>query len=182
MALAVRVLMFGVGAALAGVPGALVGTGLGVLVRWRRPSARLAASRRLILVLLLVEVRSGVSVLAALQRVASHVGGDPELNTVARVATVGGLTTALAEAPPRLRPVVAQLARAQRSGSSLSDAIRSMIEQDIAAEKAARMARAKTLPVRLMIPVTLLMLPGLVLMLYAPTLLQLLGDVVGAWS
>jgi hypothetical protein len=33
-----------------------------------------------------------------------------------------------------------------------------------------------------MLPVTLLMLPGLVLMLYAPSLIGLFDDLTGAWS
>jgi len=139
-------------------------------------------SRRLILLLLLVEIRSGLSVLAALQRVSHSLKTDQDLNRITRVATVAGLTAALNEASPRLRPVIAQLARAQRSGSSLSSTIRTMLEQDLASERAERMAKARSLPVRLMIPVTLLMLPGLVLMLYAPALLRLFDDLVGTWA
>lgn len=139
-------------------------------------------SRRLILLLLLVEIRSGLSVLAALQRVSHSLKTDQDLNRITRVATVAGLTAALNEASPRLRPVIAQLARAQRSGSSLSSTIRTMLEQDLASERAERMAKVRSLPVRLMIPVTLLMLPGLVLMLYAPALLRLFDDLVGTWA
>ena len=139
-------------------------------------------SKRLVLILILIEIRSGLSVLAAIQEASLALPDDRELRRVARVATVSGLTAAIPEASPRLRPVVAQLARAQRSGSSLSSAVRRMLDQDIADDRAERLRRARSLPVRLMIPVTLLMLPGLVVMLYAPSLLRLLDDVVGAWS
>lgn len=147
-----------------------------------RPKSHPPFGRRLVLLLLLVEIRSGLSVLAALQRVSHGLKTDHELNRITRVATVAGLTSALNEASPRLRPVIAQLARAQRSGSSLSSTIRTMLEQDLASERADRLAKARSLPVRLMIPVTLLMLPGLVLMLYAPALLRLFGDLVGTWT
>jgi pilus assembly protein TadC len=92
---------------------------------------------------------------------------------------VSGLVTALQYADDGLRPVVAQLARAQRSGASLSGAVRKMLESELAADKARRIARARTLPVRLMVPVTLLMLPGLVLALYAPSLLGMFEDLTG---
>jgi hypothetical protein len=54
-----------------------------------------------------------------------------------------------------------------------------MLEVRLAADKASRIARARTLPVRLMIPVTLLMLPGLILLLYAPSLLAMFDDLTG---
>jgi hypothetical protein len=57
-----------------------------------------------------------------------------------------------------------------------------MLEQSLAEERTRRLARARSLPVRLMVPVTLFMLPGLVLMLYAPSLFQLFDELTGAWS
>jgi hypothetical protein len=77
---------------------------------------------------------------------------------------------------------MAQLARAQRSGSPLVGTVRRLIEDDLSAERARRLAKARTLPTRLMLPVTLLMLPGLVLLLYAPSLIGLYEDLLGAWS
>ncbi|MEA1901945.1 MAG: type II secretion system F family protein [Actinomycetota bacterium] len=171
-----------VGFMVAGLPGALVGAGLATVVSRRRSVTVPLPTRRLVLLLLLVELRSGLSVLAALQGVSEGLPDDHDLRRVARVATVSGLTSSLSEASPRLRPLVAQLARAQRSGSSLSNVVRVMLDQDIATERAERLSKARSLPVRLMIPVTLLMLPGLVLMLYAPSLLRLFDDLIGAWS
>jgi hypothetical protein len=57
-----------------------------------------------------------------------------------------------------------------------------MIEADIASEKAKRVARSRALPVRLMLPITLLVLPGLVLLLYAPSMLRLFEDLSGPFS
>jgi hypothetical protein len=54
-----------------------------------------------------------------------------------------------------------------------------MIESDIAADKAKRVARSRSLPVRLMIPMTLLVLPGLILLLYAPSMLKLFEQLSG---
>jgi hypothetical protein len=57
-----------------------------------------------------------------------------------------------------------------------------MLDNELAADKTRRIARARTLPVRVMVPVTLLMLPGLVLFLYAPTLLGMFEDLTGVLS
>lgn len=75
--------------------------------------------------------------------------------------------------------MLGQLARAQRSGASLTDTVRRLIEDDLAGERTARLARARSLPTRLMVPVTLLMLPGLVLLLYAPSLIAVFEELVG---
>ena len=109
-----------------------------------------------------------MSVLASLHGVAGMMKDHPEVERIARVASVSGLSEAISHAGPELRPILAQLARSQRSGASLSDSLRGLLERDLAAERARRLARARSLPVRIMIPVTLLMLPGLVLLLYAP--------------
>lgn len=176
------VLAGSVGLVLAGPVGALLG-GLAALVAPRlRPKRDDPGQTRLILLLLLVELRSGLSVLSSLQQVSKALPDHARLRRVSRVGTVSGLTAAIDHAPPDLRPVVAQLARAQRSGSSLAQTVRHLLERDLADERAERLARARSLPVRLMIPVTLLMLPGLVLMIYAPALLRLFDDLTGAWT
>lgn len=170
------------GLVVAGPVGALIGAALPWLAS-RAPGKRARpVDTRLILVILLVEVRSGVSVLAALQAAAALIPDHPGLRRAARVATVSGLTSAISVAGDDLRPLLAQLSRAQMSGASIAGALRGMLEQDLSRERAERIARARSLPVRLMIPVTLLMLPGLVLLLYAPSLLRLFHDLTGAWT
>jgi hypothetical protein len=136
----------------------------------------------LVLLLLLVELRSGLSVLAALIGVARALPGYESLRRVTRVALVAGLVAAVPYADDRLRPVVAQLARAQRTGASLSGAVRRMLDTELLEQRARRIARARSLPVRLMVPITLFMLPGLVLLLYAPSLLGMFEDLTGVLS
>jgi hypothetical protein len=133
----------------------------------------------LVLLLILVSLRSGMSVLAALIEVAQTVPAYRNLSVIARVARVSGLVNTLPVADERMRPVVAQLARAQRSGASLGGAVLRMLDTELASEKARRVARARTLPIRLMIPVTLLMLPGLILFMYAPSLLAMFEQLTG---
>jgi hypothetical protein len=170
------------GLALAGAPGALVGLCIGVVLGVRGRRRRAPALIRPVLIVLLIELRSGRSVLGALQTVASVFPGDEELFRAARVATISGLTEAVLPMKGELNAVLSQLARAQKSGAALGDTVRSMIEADIAAEKARRVARSRALPVRLMLPITLLVLPGMVLLLYAPSLLRLFDELSGPFS
>jgi hypothetical protein len=134
---------------------------------------------RPVLIVLLIELRSGRSVLGGLQTVATVFPGQPELTLAARVATISGPSQAALAVTGEMRGVLTHLARAQKSGAALGDTVRSMIEADIAAEKARRIARSRSLPVRLMLPITLLLLPGLVLLLYAPSMLRLFEDLSG---
>lgn len=150
----------------------------GILLRPRRSRTE-TVPLRLVLIVLLVEIGSGRSVLAALQAAAARLPDHRDLPMAARLAAVAGLSTAVAASPKELRPMLGQLARAQRSGASLTHTVRRLIEDDLAGERTARLARARSLPTRLMVPVTLLMLPGLVLLLYAPSLIAVFEELVG---
>jgi len=167
------------GLAIAGIPGAMLAMAahgvIGLRIRLRPRTSMI----RPVLIVLLVELRSGRSVLGALQTVAAMFPGQHDLVLAARVATISGLTQAVLSMSGEMKGVLSQLARAQRSGAALGDAVRSMIEADIATEKAKRVARSRALPVRLMIPITLFLLPGLVLLLYAPSLLRLFDELSG---
>jgi hypothetical protein len=154
---------------------ALVGSILGRLRIRRGPPPPI----RPVLLVLLVELRAGRSTLAALQQASVVFPGHRELAMATRLATVKGLTAAVEECHGAIRSLMAQLARAQRSGSAVADTVRSLLDADIAAERSRRLERARSLPVRLIIPITLLVLPGMVLLLYAPSLLRLFADLSG---
>jgi len=177
-----KVLAASVGMVVGGPLGALAGGGLAMLFELRARRPERDPPMTLVLLLLLVELRSGLSVLAALLGVAESLPRYASLRRVSRVALVSGLLAAIPHADERLRPVVSQLARAQRTGASLSGAVRRMLDTELASARATRIARARSLPVRLMVPVTLLMLPGLVVLLYAPSLLAMFEDLTGVLS
>lgn len=146
-----------------------------LLRRWRgrRP---VRPSIRPVLMMMLVELRSGQSVLAALQSVAAHFPLHDDLRTAVRLATVTGLDEALGASTGEIRMMLAHLARASASGGSAADAMRRMLDSDLAREKALRLARTRALPVQMMVPVSLLLLPGVVLLAYGPTLIALIDD------
>jgi hypothetical protein len=168
-----------IGLVVAGPPGAAVAVCVYAGFRLRHRLLKQPTLIRPVLIVLLIELRSGRSVLGALQTVAAVFPGQPELTLAARVATISGLSQAALVVTGETRRVLSQLARAQKSGAALGATVRSMIEADIAAEKARRIARSRSLPVRLMLPITLLILPGLVLLLYAPSMLRLFEDLSG---
>ena len=175
------VLAAALGSLIAGPMGALTGALATLWVRSRQNRPDPDPEPRVVMLLLLVELRSGKSVLASLQSVASRLPEYENLRRVSRVATVSGLVSSLPDCDDSLRPIVAQMARAQRSGAQLSSAMRRLLDQELARYRTSSLARARALPVKLMIPVTLLMLPGLVLMLYVPDLLRAFDRLTGSW-
>lgn len=174
-------LVVALGSIVAGPLGALAAAVAALWVRARATRTNRDPEPRVVMLLLLVELRSGSSVLAALQSVASRLPEYEALRRVARVATVSGLVSSIPECDEILRPVIAQLARAQRSGAPLGSAVRRLLDQDLARRRTASLTRARALPVKLMIPVTLFMLPGLVLLLYVPDLLRTFDQLTGSW-
>ena len=169
------ILVASVGLALAGLPGMALGAG-GAHLWSLIPRRIVSPSLRAILMLLLVELRSGQSVLGALQSVSAAFPDYEDLTRGVRVASLEGLTAAVRETSGEIRSVFLQMARSQRSGAPLLDTVRNLMERDIAAERSRRIEQARSLPVRLLVPTALLLLPGLVLMFYAPALLRMLGD------
>lgn len=169
------VLLGSVGLALGG-PLAAIGliSILGLRSRWA--DRHRAHPIRPVLLVLIVELRAGRSTLAALQAAARVFPDDMQLVLASRIASVKGLTAAVEECQGPVRVMLAQLARAQRSGSAVADTVRSLLDSDIASERARRLEKARSLPIRLMVPIALLVLPGLVLLVYAPSLLRTFAD------
>lgn len=160
-----------------GFPGAVAAV---LVIGFRRhlPRRRREDDLRPIMMVLLVELRGGRSVLSALQAASGRFPEAGELKRVVRVASVAGLTAAVDETRGGMRFLLIHLARAQATGASAADAVRRYLDDDIARERAERQARIKALPVRLMLPLSLLTLPGVVLLAYGPTILSLLDGLV----
>ncbi len=159
-----------------GGPLVVVVAGTGMLVWRHRSFRRKSPPLRPVLMMMLVELRSGLSVLAGLQSVSARFPDHRDLAASVRVATVSGLDQAVASANGQVKVMLAHLARALSGGGSGADAVRRMLDSDLAREKAARLARARSLPVQMMVPLTLFLLPGVVLVSYGPTLIALIDD------
>ncbi len=174
-------LAFFLGAAAGGL-GAGFGAGLAIWLwgRLRRSRPQPARVRPLALATLL-SLRSGGSVLSALEGIAA----SPQLplaaavNDLVRRARVDGLAAAATASDASIRTFAMELARAQATGASISETLRRLIDSELEEERSRRLRWARTLPMRLMFPITLLVLPGFVLLVYGPGLLALLGQLTG---
>ena len=129
---------------------------------------------------LLVLVGAGLPLVTALEATASRVPGVEE---VVRRARRRGSAPALGAARGPLAPLLRRLADAVVSGSPPEPAIRGFIEAERRRRHTEAVARARRLPVRLMVPMTLLVLPGFVLMVYGPVFIEVVESLLGPlWS
>jgi tight adherence protein C len=128
---------------------------------------------------LLVAVGGGLPLIPALQRAG---GTHPEIRAVLRRWRRLGAAAALASASGSPGALLRRLSEAVSSGAAPGPAIRGFIDSERVRRQAERMDRARRLPVRLMIPMTLLVLPGFVLMVYGPAFIGMVVDLVGPLS
>ncbi len=97
-----------------------------------------------------------------------------EVDSVLREATRGGLGSALAAAAGHGRRFYVVVARAVVTGAPLAQAVDSFVQEVVSERRAERLEAARRLPVRLMLPLALLILPGFVLLTVGPTVLAAL--------
>lgn len=105
-------------------------------------------------------------------------GARPEIDGLLRRARTQGLAVALASSTGRLSPLATRLARAQLTGASLGPVLDAFIANTEEEERARVLERIRTLPVRLIIPLALLLLPGFVLVVVAPGVVETLGGLL----
>ncbi|HEX7098685.1 MAG TPA: type II secretion system F family protein [Acidimicrobiia bacterium] len=125
---------------------------------------------------LLVLVGAGLPLVSALESAAPRIPGVDE---VVRRARRIGSAPALGSARGPLAPLLRKLADAAVSGSPPEPTIRGFIDAERRRRHAEAVARARRLPIRLMLPMTLLVLPGFVLMVYGPVLIEFVTSLLG---
>ena len=97
-----------------------------------------------------------------------------EVGRVLRQATRGGLGNALAAATGHGRRFFVLVAHAVVTGAPLAPAVDWFVREAAAERRTVRLEAARRLPVRLMLPLALLILPGFVLLTVGPTVLAAL--------
>jgi hypothetical protein len=119
---------------------------------------------------LVVGAAAGLSLQASLAGARAAVGPrhGSELEVVLRSARHIGLATALARADGTAAPLFGRLARAQVSGAPLAATVAAFATEERDARRAVAIEAARTLPVRLTIPLALLVLPGFLLLTAGP--------------
>lgn len=171
-----RLAVFCLAVMVGGLAGGVVALGITELAsrrRWRRhvdPDVMDLAAR------LLVAVGAGLPLIPALERAC---GEHAEVRRVLRRWRRLGAAAALATASGSPGALLRSLAEAVSSGAAPAPAIRGFIESERVRRQGVRIERARRLPVRLMVPMTLLVLPGFVLMVYGPAFIGLVADLLG---
>ncbi|NNC90861.1 MAG: hypothetical protein HKN80_00075, partial [Acidimicrobiia bacterium] len=97
-----------------------------------------------------------------------------EVGRVLRQAARVGLGNALAAATGHGRRFFGSVAHAVVTGAPLAPAVDSFVRETTAERRVVRQEAARRLPVRLMLPLALLILPGFVLLTVGPTVLAAL--------
>jgi hypothetical protein len=119
---------------------------------------------------LVVGAAAGLSLQASLARARAAVGPrhGSELEDVLRSGRQIGLAAALARADGTASPLFGRLARAQVSGAPLAATVAAFATEERDARRAVAIEAARKLPVRLTIPLALLVLPGFLLLTAGP--------------
>ncbi len=130
---------------------------------------------------LMVGAAAGLSLQAALEEARSglETSDAAELDRVLRDARRRGLAAALQSATGGLAPLLRRLARAQISGAPLITSIEEYAAEERRLRKAEAVERAQKLPVKLTVPLALLILPGFLLLTAAPAAVGFLTRLLG---
>jgi hypothetical protein len=173
-------------------PAAGVGAALGLwLARLSRRvrlgrSARADAAQEVSVLarLLLIGLSAGLSLHSALAHTHGELRDDlaSDVDGVLKRSRVAGLAAALSGGSGPGAKLFSLMAGSVVSGASVAPVLVGFLHERAAEEKAARLARARRLPIRLTIPLTLLILPGWLLLFVGPPFLQGIADLVPAFS
>ncbi|MEX2323581.1 MAG: type II secretion system F family protein [Acidimicrobiia bacterium] len=162
---------------------AAVGSVAVARTRWRRAAAvkqrgaLVEADATLLADLVALGLTAGLSVRGALEEARPHLGsylGD-DVDRLLDDMERRGAAAALSAASGALEPIGRVASAAALSGAPLASAIAAHATARRRTEHAARVTAARRLPVRLLLPLALLILPGFVLLAVGPALLQALA-------
>ena len=128
-------------------------------------------------------LRAGLTLDAALRAARPDLPGplSAEVGAVLRRARSQGIALALAGAGGHGERVYRITERAVRTGAPVAAAIEALADELRHEDHARRMADARRLPVRMLLPLALLILPGFVLVLIGPALAGSLARLDVGW-
>jgi Flp pilus assembly protein TadB len=152
--------------------------GVALLVRRARSRAveqvRLREDAALLADLTALALTGGLGVHPALEIAAGAVGGPiaEEVESLLRRARVDGLTATMSGAGGAGRELYRVIGRAVATGSALLDQVTRVADEMHADIGARRLGKVRRVPVTMLFPLTLLILPGFLLLTIAPALLD----------
>jgi Flp pilus assembly protein TadB len=132
--------------------------------------------------LMVIGLSASMALPAAFESAARETGGAvaDEVADLLRRASHRGFARALAETEGPLGDLATQLAQAQVTGAPMVGAVTAFLTTRRAATRSKLLERARTLPVRLIVPVALLLLPGFIVLVMGPYVIDQLGDLIGS--
>jgi pilus assembly protein TadC len=146
-------------------------------LRWRRSSAVPESTVADLARLLAIAAAAGLPLGSALEVVSRDLAGPvgDAVRGVVRGSRTKGLAAALLAAPS-LGSLAPSLARAHATGSPLAQTLDAYLASAAAERVARALEAARTAPVRVMVPLALLLLPGFTALVIGPTLLDHVFD------
>lgn len=116
----------------------------------------------------------GLGVRQALETAAAGVGGElaTEVSLLLRSAQVEGLAVATSRSTGVGRDLYRVIGRTMRSGASVVDQVTRVADDMHAAAATRRLERLRKVPVAMLFPLTLLILPGFLLLTVAPAIVD----------
>lgn len=128
-----------------------------------------------------IGLAGGLNLTGALTMAADRVGPDlaAEVHAMLRRARLEGMAVTLATTGGRLQPFTVQLARAHVTGASLGPALDALISRLETEARGKALEKIRSLPVKLIVPVSLLLLPGFLLVVIAPAAIDQLRSLIG---
>ncbi len=133
--------------------------------------------------LLIVAMTAGLNLAESWQLAARYIGGSLGVEAAAleRNARSFGFGAQLRLATGPLAPIAASIAQAQLLGSPVIPATRAAVDGIRSRSQTRRMERIRTLSVKLTLPVSLLLLPGFMMVVVFPYLIDGVGDLLPAF-
>lgn len=152
----------------------------GVIMLWRRLRLRttekdqLNEDAALLADLTALALTGGLGIQPALEIAAGAVGGPiaDEVDKLLRRARVDGLATTMTGAGGAGRDLYRVIGRAVSTGSALLDQVTRVADELHSELGARRLQKVRRIPVAMLFPLTLLILPGFLLLTVAPALLD----------
>lgn len=168
---------------------ALIGLVLAGIVLAHRPGLRLRRRRDrvpeidvlAVARLLALSIASGHPLGSALEDVRSRLphATRSALDDILGRARRDGLTRSLVETTGALAPLTERLAKAQVTGAPVGPSLDAFIATVHDARRFAAIEEARTIGVKLIVPLTLLLLPGFLALVVAPYVIEQLDSLLG---
>lgn len=140
----------------------------------RRPKAKSPGDVVLLADLIVLGLSAGLTAPMAFAEAAEKMPPDLrlEVRSVLRMLVPQGAAAGMTAATGRAARIYRLAARSMASGAPLLESLRSLADELRRDAREAELTAARRLPVRLLFPLTLLILPGFVILIVGPALLS----------